>query len=323
MLDDVSLVHMNGRVYDPHIGRFMSADPFVQAPTFSQSFNRYAYAFNSPLNYTDPTGYSNGWNTWGEASEQVKGTGVSPDQGLEEIKVTAQRQEELDPGIRIYNPDDANLNYSVGNEPGSIDIAIHYGDNTNSISQNSSSSGSNKMAKTGVPTECEQSSGGIHVCTAPTKPGGLEDDGVGLLYLESVEYTLNVYMNAIDSEARNAVDVWIKRDNAFMAGVAILALKENIGNTLSALSIITGANAARLFFLGQRALAVSASNISTGLSVIGNVITNDPYLREKIGFEVAIAVVFKVPVSGVGTDVYYGIQQTNAVVGGAMIGTER
>ena len=47
MLDDVSLVHMNGRVYDPEIGRFLSADPFIQAPTNSQSFNRYSYVFNN------------------------------------------------------------------------------------------------------------------------------------------------------------------------------------------------------------------------------------------------------------------------------------
>ncbi len=48
---------MNGRVYDPEIGRFLSADPHVQAPHASQSYNRYAYALNNPLKYTDPSGY--------------------------------------------------------------------------------------------------------------------------------------------------------------------------------------------------------------------------------------------------------------------------
>jgi RHS repeat-associated protein len=56
-LDDPSVIHMNGRVYDPVIGRFMSADPFVQAPFFSQSLNRYSYVFNNPLSFTDPSGY--------------------------------------------------------------------------------------------------------------------------------------------------------------------------------------------------------------------------------------------------------------------------
>ena len=45
---------MNGRVYDPFLARFLSPDPFVQAPDYSQNYNRYSYAFNNPLKYTDP-----------------------------------------------------------------------------------------------------------------------------------------------------------------------------------------------------------------------------------------------------------------------------
>lgn len=57
-LDELTLVHMNGRVYDPVVGRFMSADPQIQDPMNLQSYNRYAYVMNNPLMYTDPTGYS-------------------------------------------------------------------------------------------------------------------------------------------------------------------------------------------------------------------------------------------------------------------------
>jgi RHS repeat-associated protein len=56
-LDDFKLINMNGRVYDPILGRMLSPDPFVQAPGFSQSYNRYAYVYNNPLKYTDPSGY--------------------------------------------------------------------------------------------------------------------------------------------------------------------------------------------------------------------------------------------------------------------------
>ncbi len=56
-LDGTGLVHMNGRVYDPRLGRFISADPFVQFPTVSQSYNRYAYVRNNPLSVNDPTGF--------------------------------------------------------------------------------------------------------------------------------------------------------------------------------------------------------------------------------------------------------------------------
>ncbi len=57
MLDGVGLVHMNGRIYDPTIGRFLSADPHVQAPGNLQNWNRYSYVMNNPLSYTDPTGF--------------------------------------------------------------------------------------------------------------------------------------------------------------------------------------------------------------------------------------------------------------------------
>jgi RHS repeat-associated protein len=50
------LVNMNARLYDPVLGRFLSPDPYVQAPDYSQNFNRYSYALNNPLIYTDESG---------------------------------------------------------------------------------------------------------------------------------------------------------------------------------------------------------------------------------------------------------------------------
>lgn len=57
MLDQLDLVHMNGRVYEPTIARFTSADPIIQDPEHSQSYNRYTYVRNNPTNLTDPTGF--------------------------------------------------------------------------------------------------------------------------------------------------------------------------------------------------------------------------------------------------------------------------
>ena len=51
-----NLVNMNGRLYDPVVGRFLSPDPFVQSPEFSQNFNRYSYCLNNPLIYVDKDG---------------------------------------------------------------------------------------------------------------------------------------------------------------------------------------------------------------------------------------------------------------------------
>jgi RHS repeat-associated protein len=55
-LDNVGLIHMNGRVYDPVIGRFLSVDPISGEPGDSQRLNPYAYVRNRPLTLTDPSG---------------------------------------------------------------------------------------------------------------------------------------------------------------------------------------------------------------------------------------------------------------------------
>lgn len=56
-LDEIGLIHMNGRIYDPRIGRFASADPSIPYPDDPQSWNRFGYARNNPLRYLDPSGY--------------------------------------------------------------------------------------------------------------------------------------------------------------------------------------------------------------------------------------------------------------------------
>ena len=56
-LDNFGLINMNGRMYDPALGRFLSPDPLLQNPSSTQGHNRYSYVLNNPLIYTDPTGY--------------------------------------------------------------------------------------------------------------------------------------------------------------------------------------------------------------------------------------------------------------------------
>jgi hypothetical protein len=63
---------MNGRVYDPVIGRFVSADPFIQAPKDLQSYNRYSYVLNNPLSLTDPSGYFSFKKFWKKALNTSK-----------------------------------------------------------------------------------------------------------------------------------------------------------------------------------------------------------------------------------------------------------
>lgn len=55
-LDKYNLINMNARLYDPYTGRFLSPDPQIQATNYGQNYNRYTYALNNPLKYTDPDG---------------------------------------------------------------------------------------------------------------------------------------------------------------------------------------------------------------------------------------------------------------------------
>lgn len=55
-LTGLGLINMNARLYDPVLGRFLMADPYVQAPDMTQNFNRYSYCLNNPLRYSDRSG---------------------------------------------------------------------------------------------------------------------------------------------------------------------------------------------------------------------------------------------------------------------------
>lgn len=57
-LDEFGLINASGRYYMPGIGRFISADPLIQAPSNLQSLNRYSYVLNNPQNLVDPSGFS-------------------------------------------------------------------------------------------------------------------------------------------------------------------------------------------------------------------------------------------------------------------------
>jgi RHS repeat-associated protein len=55
-LTNFNLINMNGRMYDPVVGRVLSVDNYVQDPHSTQGYNRYSYVMNNPLKYTDPSG---------------------------------------------------------------------------------------------------------------------------------------------------------------------------------------------------------------------------------------------------------------------------
>jgi RHS repeat-associated protein len=89
MLDNVGLIHMNGRVQDPVLGRFTSADPLITTPLFTQNFNRYSYVYNNPLAYIDPRGFDACDGTPDEPSEDEESDSKTGGTGYQNGSTTA------------------------------------------------------------------------------------------------------------------------------------------------------------------------------------------------------------------------------------------
>ncbi|CAN7240115.1 RHS repeat domain-containing protein [Polaromonas sp. LjRoot131] len=105
-LDEMGVIHMNGRIYDPLVGRFMSADPFIQSVDNLQSYNRYAYVLNNPLALTDPSGYF----SWGGLFKSFVSFSVNPSaKNLFNLVAAQPGQKQVDK-IIMNTP----LLYSVG-----------------------------------------------------------------------------------------------------------------------------------------------------------------------------------------------------------------
>jgi len=56
--EELGLVNMKGRIYDPQLGRFLTPDPIVAQPLSTQGWNPYSYTYNNPLAYIDPSGFA-------------------------------------------------------------------------------------------------------------------------------------------------------------------------------------------------------------------------------------------------------------------------
>ncbi|QHE86661.1 RHS repeat domain-containing protein [Hydrogenophaga sp. BPS33] len=83
-LDELDFIHMNARVYDPDVGRFLSPDPTVPEFTNPQAYNRYAYTINNPLNLVDRNGFAHtspGSDGGDSSSGTASGGGEGPSGG--------------------------------------------------------------------------------------------------------------------------------------------------------------------------------------------------------------------------------------------------
>ena len=76
---EVGIIHMNGRLYDPLLRRFLNADENIQEPYNTQNYNKYGYVLNNPLMFNDSSGeffFLAPVITWLVANAVVIGTGA-------------------------------------------------------------------------------------------------------------------------------------------------------------------------------------------------------------------------------------------------------
>lgn len=130
MLDNIGLVHMNGRLYDPVIGRFISADPTIDGADDLQGYNRYAYVHNNPISLIDPDGY--GWTKfWKKVGNEFKnGLNIVLDDWLGTCS-----KSKGDCGVSVgitYGPDSQGLNNQNNDGTNKIRANIGFGGGPNS-----------------------------------------------------------------------------------------------------------------------------------------------------------------------------------------------
>ena len=89
--DELGLVNMRGRVYDPKTGRFLTMDPIVSEPLSGQRWNPYSYTVNNPLSLVDPSGFS---EEPAERAQLLPGpqTQRGPDGALEIVVVGTKKE---------------------------------------------------------------------------------------------------------------------------------------------------------------------------------------------------------------------------------------
>ncbi|WP_426744950.1 RHS repeat-associated core domain-containing protein [Myxococcus faecalis] len=143
--DELGLINMRGRIYDPRMMKFLSVDPVIAEPGSAQAYNAYSYVLNNPLRYTDPSGFT----PYGGSLVSSWGPGWTgaPLSNQSLIRSSLERHLAM-PGPSLFLP---NTDFKVPSVE-SLDDAKTQPDahHTNDIGQ---SSGSSKSALTSLLTE--------------------------------------------------------------------------------------------------------------------------------------------------------------------------
>ncbi|GGO64095.1 RHS repeat domain-containing protein [Bowmanella pacifica] len=192
-MDEVQLIHMNGRVYDYNVGRFLSVDPIIQSPGNSQSINPYSYIMNNPLAGTDPSGY----------------TAEEPEKRRQKVTVT---------GSKIKRDAPVGGTNTIGGSA----VGVAYTGVGGAANGAKNTQGT--VSGNATPTADIQGQGEISKNKDANPPSEVS-------YWGEFQSMWNKRLDQVTSAADRAVDYWIARDNPIMGTLAATMTKENIGNT--------------------------------------------------------------------------------------------
>jgi len=272
-MDPVCAINFNARLYDPTVGRFLSADSIVPNPMDGQSFNRYSYVENGPLSATDPTGHDcpshNGndcnklqggygppcYDCYGPGEDIDKNgnlvpvsqlafySGTATDPATGSISHVSFRLDQL--ASTLGNIFSDNPNASVWtNVPGLNGASIGYSDG------NLTFAGLGGQSVTGIPYDMEGNPVGqaqISVTIADTNGGfnnGVYYGGVAPIYVSGA----NMYVGPRPSRAQMASDFQTFRSNATRAALAPLKLGgDDLYSASDAINSFNSSSTARFF----------------------------------------------------------------------------
>ncbi|NVJ20996.1 VCBS repeat-containing protein [Myxococcus sp. AM011] len=142
--DELGLINMRGRIYDPRLMKFLSVDPVIAEPGSAQAYNAYSYVLNNPTRYTDPSGFT----PYGGSLVSTWGSGwTGAPQSNQSFIMSALERHLSMPGPSLYLP---SVDFKVPSVQ-SLDDTRTQPDarHSNDIGQ---SSGSSKSALTSVLT---------------------------------------------------------------------------------------------------------------------------------------------------------------------------
>ena len=199
----IGLIDMNARLYDPMLGRFLSADPHIQSPDCPQNYNRYSYCLNNPLKYVDILGLFATKAEAVEASKNYPGSTVGYDRDKGEWFVSYKTSRILIgvEYVRIFNDlygyryTDESISPSKGSGGSSMSDFIGYA-NFTSGALGASQSVKNFVIERYAQIDTKDVSKFLNVSKEITKRVGIAN---GIFVI--LDYALDAYENGYSNES--------------------------------------------------------------------------------------------------------------------------